>query len=76
MKKKIGVAVGIFLLLFSGSWFLNEAQSQPELETRTTDPQSGLLNISNMNMKSYDSPPEEETSSRFMPREYIKIKQR
>lgn len=71
MIKKIGIALGIFLLLFSGSWFLDQKQTRTANEVRTIESRDGIMNISNVRMN--EDPIFETTSLRFLPREYIRI---
>lgn len=71
MIKKIGISLGIFLLLFSGSWFLDQKQTRTANEVRTIESRDGIMNISNVKMN--EGPIFETTSLRFLPREYIRI---
>ena len=74
MKRKIGVALGIFLLLFSGSWFLDQKQTKLENEVRINEPEQGRMNISNI--KTDENQILKTNSTKFMPREYIRIQKK
>ncbi|MCQ6276515.1 hypothetical protein JMM81_16500 [Bacillus sp. V3B] len=76
MKKKIGTTIGIFLLLFSGAWMLDQTEETPLGSTENivnVENTPGLMNVTN------DSQIERmnrEPFVKFQPREYIRIEQR
>lgn len=72
MKKKFIVAIAIFLLLFSGSWYLNQKQNMSDHERRLTDDRQKTIKISNA--ETNEESIIETRTFHFMPREYIRIK--
>lgn len=71
LKRKIGVALGIFFLLFSGSWFLDEKLESTEKEVQTVESQEGTMNISDVKIDKHTM--FEQLSIKFLPREYIRF---
>ncbi|WP_147533531.1 hypothetical protein [Bacillus marasmi] len=73
MKRKIGVALGIFLLLFSGCWFLDQKQARTAEEMQVTEGREGTMNISNVKINQGSM--FDQITINFLPREYIRIQQ-
>lgn len=75
LKIKIGTAAGVFLLLFSGAWMLDQKDMQLEPTENLVNVENtpGLMNVTNSSQMEYM---ERKPFMKFQPREYIRIEQR
>ena len=77
MIKKVSVAVGIFVLLFSGAWMLDIAENTKLSSTENSvnvENKAGLMNVTNN--PSIEPVSRKPFVLKFQPREYVRIEQK
>ncbi|WP_071393701.1 hypothetical protein [Bacillus tuaregi] len=69
MMKKVAAAMGIFVLLFSGAWVLNQKSHQAS-DSSYVENQPGIMNVTHTNQLENRLV---EPFIKFYPREYVRI---
>lgn len=77
MIRKVCVAIGLFSLLFSGAWILEQQDTTltDKAKTKTNENSQGMMNVTNTstNTNNYLGNTDVLEILKYQPREYVRI---